>query len=126
MATLQKLGDKAQCPVNTGKMRIGRASDNEIIIDDDAVSSHHAVITVRPSPVDGSSKEYLIEDLESTNKTYVNNNVISRHSLCDGDIIRIGRTRLKFSTKQFIPPKTDFEKTQNLSSNRLTNFLFFK
>ena len=126
MATLQKIGDKAQCPVNTGKMRIGRASDNEIIIDDDAVSSHHAVITAQSSSVDSSTKEYVIEDLESTNKTYVNNNVISRHSLSDGDIIRIGRTRLKFSTQQFIAPKADFEKTQALSSNRLTNFLFLK
>ena len=123
MATLQKLGDEAQCPINLTTMRIGRAQDNEIIIEDDAVSGHHAVITVQDSDQKNQEKVYLIEDLESTNNTFVNNKEISRQQLKDGDIIRIGRIRLKFSTKEYVPPKEDLQKTQKLNKF-IHGFLF--
>ena len=123
MATLQKLGDEAECPINLAKMRIGRAQDNEIIIEDDAVSGHHAVITVENSNLKNQDKKYSIEDLQSTNNTFVNNKEISRQELKDGDIIRIGRIRLKFSTKEYVPPKQDLQKTQKLNKF-IHGFLF--
>ena len=48
MATLQKLGDEAKCLLDQEQMRIGRAPDNEIIVEDDTVSGYHAMITIRP------------------------------------------------------------------------------
>lgn len=128
MATLQKVGDKAQCPIYMPKMRIGRAPDNEIIIEDDAVSGYHAVIhlTKAQSKEGNETETYIIEDLGSTNKTFVNNKEITSHQLVEGDVIRLGRTRLKFSAKNYVPPKDDFQKTQKLSGNRLSNFFFPK
>lgn len=123
MATLQKLGDEAQCPINLDRMRIGRAQDNEIIIEDDAVSGHHAIITVSESEKKNQDKIYSIEDLKSTNNTFVNNKEITRQELKDGDIIRIGRIRLKFSTKEYVPPQEDLQKTQKLNKF-IHGFLF--
>lgn len=126
MATLQKLGNEALCPLNLSSMRIGRLSDNEIVIEDDSVSGHHALIVKRQSEQDKSVEEFFIEDLSSTNSTFVNNKEIKAHQLKEGDIIRIGRTRLKFSTKQFQAPQQDFQKTQKLSKSSIMGFLFPK
>ena len=69
----------------------GRASDNRAVLDaDDFVSSHHARIE---STRDG----VWIVDLDSTNGTWVNDEQMSgRLRLQDGDIVRIGRTELRF------------------------------
>lgn len=125
MATLQRLGDEALCPINLNQMRIGRAADNEIIIEDDAVSGHHALISMKPAEA-GGGKEFFIEDLGSTNHTFVNNKEIKRQQLNEGDIIRIGTTRLKFSTKEYTPPQEDFQETRKLSGSVLSSFLFKK
>lgn len=126
MATLQKLGDQAQCPINTDRLGLGRAADNEIIIEDDTISGHHAVVIVRGANNDGEGKSYILTDLNSTNKTYVNNKEITRQQLQEGDIIRLGRVRLKFSLQEYIPPQTEFDKTQKLSVFRVPNFLLMK
>ncbi len=115
MATLQKLGDESLYLLNSSHMRIGRATDNEIVLDDESVSAYHALITIRKSPDKEGTKEYIIEDLESTNKTFINSKLVSSYRLHDGDIIRVGLVRLKFSTKEYIPPKNDFSKTTRLS-----------
>ena len=73
MATLQRMGDEAQCPINLLKMKIGRGSDNDIIIEDDAVSGQHALIVVEPAQSGEGASDYILEDLDSTNHTYVNN-----------------------------------------------------
>ncbi|MGD8591415.1 MAG: FHA domain-containing protein [Gammaproteobacteria bacterium] len=127
MATLQKLGNEALCPLNLSNMRIGRSSDNEIVIEDDAVSGHHARITRQKAQGNQQDEEFVLEDLSSTNCTFVNNQEIKSHSLKDGDIIRIGRTRLKFSTKEYqAPAQQDFQKTQKLSKTSIMGFLFSK
>jgi two-component system cell cycle response regulator len=69
--------------------QIGRSSKNELPIDQESVSRHHARIL----PV---SRAYFIEDLGSTNGTYVNDVLVTRHQLKDGDQIKIGRSILKF------------------------------
>ena len=108
-------------------MRIGRSSDNEIVIEDDAVSGHHARIVRRKAEGEQPADEFVLEDLSSTNCTFVNNKEIKSHSLKDGDIIRLGRTRLKFSTKEYeAPPQQDFQKTQKLSKTSIMGFLFSK
>jgi pSer/pThr/pTyr-binding forkhead associated (FHA) protein len=126
MATLQKLGDDAKCLLNQEQMRIGRSPDNEIIIEDEAVSGHHALITIRPLAHNESQIEYIIEDLNSTNKTFVNNMQISRHTLKEGDIVRVGNTRLKFSTKNYTPPQTQFDQTQKLDPKKPQGYIFPK
>ena len=68
---------------------IGRLPDNGIIIDNPTVSSHHARVVQ-----EGDS--FFVEDLESTNGTYVNELPISRRTLKDGDVVLIGKHRLEF------------------------------
>ena len=126
MATLQRLGDEAMCPINLLKMKIGRGPDNDIVIEDDAVSGQHAQILVEPAQDENGAATYVVEDLDSTNHTYVNNKEIKSHTLVDGDIIRLGTTRLKFSTREYTPPQEDFQKTRKLSGSKLSSFLFSK
>ena len=115
MATLQRLGDEFKCLLDRVQMRIGRASDNEIIVNDETVSSYHALITIRPAQQNDKIREYILEDLNSTNQTFVNNKSVARHLLQEGDIIRVGNTRLKFSTKRYISPNKKYQQTQKLN-----------
>jgi pSer/pThr/pTyr-binding forkhead associated (FHA) protein len=126
MATLQKLGDQAQCPINAEELKIGRAPDNDIIIEDDSVSGYHAIVTTKSPPGPGCSGPYTINDLKSTNKTFVNNKEISSQELVDGDIIRLGRIRLKYSTKEYFEPQEELDKTIELKKSKIPNFLFMK
>ena len=65
---------------------IGRLSDNALVIDNPAVSGHHAVVFR-----DGDA--FVIEDLGSTNGTFVNTKRVSRHRLRDGDAVRVGKSQ---------------------------------
>ncbi|MEL4356768.1 MULTISPECIES: FHA domain-containing protein FhaB/FipA [unclassified Luteococcus] len=77
------------CPLE-GVMGIGRAPSSTIVIDDDFSSSRHAIL--RPD-ADGS---WVLEDLNSTNGTYVNAVQITQPTrVGPGDLIRIGRTQLR-------------------------------
>lgn len=77
-------------------LSLGRDSTNDILIDNTVVSSKHAIITVEPPPESGGGPQYYIEDLNSTNSTYVNGKDITRHKLVHDDVIRIGWNNFKF------------------------------
>ncbi|MFM1855235.1 MAG: hypothetical protein RLZ83_544 [Pseudomonadota bacterium] len=67
---------------------IGRKPHNDIVIDHLAVSSQHAVLRA-------DDEELWIEDLKSTNGTYVNGQAVSRRRLWQGDVIELGKVRLE-------------------------------
>ena len=70
--------------------RIGRGQDNDIVLDMDNVSRHHAV-------VESTDDGFVVRDNNSTNGTYINDLEISdRRQLANGDLIKIGGTILKF------------------------------
>jgi pSer/pThr/pTyr-binding forkhead associated (FHA) protein len=69
---------------------IGRLQDNLIVIDSPGVSSHHAYIF-------RSANDLVIEDLQSTNGTFVNGKRISRCKLADGDVVGVGKHTLVFN-----------------------------
>ena len=72
------------------EITIGRSANNDILISDNFVSHHHAVIFLR-------NNLYVIEDLGSRNHTYVNDRRLNgRAYLKDGDLIRIGFLTLRF------------------------------
>lgn len=75
--------------LGTEPVSIGRGSDNTMVLDNDSVSRKHAVI--RPL-----GDNWIIEDLDSTNGTYVNDNSVRSHVLRKGDQIKIGDTILKY------------------------------
>ena len=77
-------------------LRIGRDPDSDIFIDNTVVSNDHAVIEVKSDPQSGGAPEYYIEDLKSTNSTFVNDEKITRHKLKHNDMIRVGWNHFKF------------------------------
>jgi len=76
--------------LQTGALSIGRAGDNDLHIVDNTVSSYHARIFT-----------YLnasyIEDLGSTNGTYLNGKRIEKHTLRAGDIVKLGKHEFEIS-----------------------------
>ena len=71
---------------------IGRLPDNTIVIDSPAASGHHACAALE-------GQDFVLEDLESTNGTFVNDARVSRHTLRNGDVIRIGDYTLEFDAR---------------------------
>ena len=126
MAYLLLLGSGERCALNESQIGIGRAPDNEIALNDESVSIYHAHIVTETSDQDENKVEYYIEDLGSTNKTYVNNKVVQHSLLKNGDVIRVGNTRLKFSTAEYVPPPPDLKKTQELKKVEVSDFLYTK
>ncbi len=78
-----------EVPVGAQVVKIGRVPDNTILIDNPAVSSHHARIF-------RDADNFILEDLQSTNGTQVNGQLVSRHTLKNGDVIGIGKHTLVF------------------------------
>jgi pSer/pThr/pTyr-binding forkhead associated (FHA) protein len=68
---------------------LGRRPYNDIVIDNLAVSGEHAVIQMAGSDV-------VIEDLNSTNGTYVNGKAVKKQVLASGDFIEVGKYKIKF------------------------------
>lgn len=71
------------------KTTLGRRPYNDVVIDNLAVSGEHAVLQMTGS-------EVFLEDLNSTNGTYVNGKAVKRHQLHNGDAIEIGKYKIKF------------------------------
>ena len=68
---------------------LGRRPYNDIVIENLAVSGEHAVLTMKDGKV-------TIEDLRSTNGTFVNGRAIQKHELLHGDLLDIGRYKIRF------------------------------
>ena len=84
---------------------IGRLPDNDVRIDNPAVSGHHSLII-------NILNDSFLEDLNSTNGTYVNGKLIKKHALQHSDVITIGHHQLRFSDQQVPETEQDeFEKT---------------
>jgi len=89
---------------------IGRLPDNDVRIDNPAVSGHHSLVI-------NILNDSFLEDLNSTNGTYVNGKLIKKHALQHGDVITIGHHQLRFSEEQLPATEQDeFEKTMVITS----------
>lgn len=75
--------------LNKENITIGRKPDNDIHIDNLAVSGHHAVVHTL-------FNQAFLEDLNSTNGTLVNSEPIAKRALKDGDVVTIGKHELKY------------------------------
>src|SRR6187399_1189337 len=81
-----------ECAVGTSPISIGRLPDNNIVIDNPAVSGRHARVYREGS-------HYVLEDLKSTNGTFVNDKPVARHTLLEGDVVLVGKHTLLFTQK---------------------------
>ena len=85
-------------------LSIGRKSGNDIHIDDLAVSGNHAkILTVL--------NDSFIEDLDSTNGTFIGDNKITRHALQNGESIVVGKHELKYINESATDDEGEFEQT---------------
>lgn len=76
---------------------IGRAKDNDIVLNDRRVSRKHAFVTFEGNDlklVDGSIENGRL--VRSVNHVFVNGNVVLEHKLIEGDVIKIGESSLAF------------------------------
>ena len=87
------------------RMTIGRRASNDIQIDNLAISGEHAaVVTIL--------NDSFLEDLNSTNGTLVNGQPIKKHFLKNGDVVELGKYKLKYVADQAPQIEAaDFEKT---------------
>jgi pSer/pThr/pTyr-binding forkhead associated (FHA) protein len=94
--------------LNKERMTIGRKASNDVQIDNLAISGEHAaVVTIL--------NDSFLEDLNSTNGTLVNGQPAKKHFLKNGDLIELGKYKLKYVAEQVQHVEaTDFEKTMVL------------
>lgn len=85
---------------------LGRRPYNDIVIDSLALSGEHALLKMTGSDV-------ILEDLDSTNGTYVNGKPIKQHQLSHNDTIEVGKHKIKFLSE---PAGAGFDKTMIIRS----------
>jgi len=89
--------------ITKDKTTLGRRPYNDIVIDNLAVSGEHAVLQMVGS-------EVFIEDLNSTNGTYINGKAVKKQLLTHNDTVEIGKYKIKFMVEDGV----DYEKTMIL------------
>jgi pSer/pThr/pTyr-binding forkhead associated (FHA) protein len=88
---------------------LGRRPYNDIVIDNLAVSGEHAVLQM-------TGNEVYLEDLNSTNGTYVNGKAVKKQLLQNSDTVEIGKYKIKYINEVAGPT---FEKTMILKAGAL-------
>ncbi|MBL8330455.1 MAG: FHA domain-containing protein [Rubrivivax sp.] len=89
--------------VTKDKTTLGRRPYNDIVIDNLAVSGEHAVLQMMGNDV-------YIEDLNSTNGTYINGKAVKKQLLANNDTVEIGKYKIKYLAGD----ASDYEKTMVL------------
>ena len=89
--------------ITKDKTTLGRRPYNDMVIDNLAVSGEHAVLQMVGNDV-------FIEDLNSTNGTYINGKAIKKQLLAHNDTVEIGKYKIKYLTDD----GGDYEKTMIL------------
>lgn len=85
--------DPVEFDLGGAVISVGRASDNDVIIDDPEVSRHHCQIKLQHGA-------YALADLGSRNGSLVNGQPVSEMALGPGDLIRIGSTEIEFQVRE--------------------------
>jgi len=93
-----------QIVLKQGDMNIGRRPGSEILLDNMAVSGNHAsIFTI--------GEDSFVQDLNSTNGTFVNNKRVAKHHLDNGDVVTIGNHSLTYLNEKASKSGPDFAKT---------------
>lgn len=98
-------GINSEFVLSRERTTIGRHANNDIVLNDKAVSGKHAaIVTV--------GEDLILEDLKSTNGTQVNGEAITRYPLMHGDVISLGRVSIKYLSQE--EPDAGLDRTQVL------------
>ena len=87
------------------RVTIGRAQENDIHLTEPSVSRHHAVVYL-------SEGKPIVEDLESSNGTFVNDEEVKKALLKSGDSLRVGKAPLQFVQEDEVEKQLDIKDTQ--------------
>ena len=94
--------------ITKDKTTLGRRPYNDIVIDNLAVSGEHAVLQMVGADV-------FIEDLNSTNGTYINGKAVKKQLLAHNDTVEVGKYKIKY----MVEDGTDYEKTMIMKPGTL-------
>jgi pSer/pThr/pTyr-binding forkhead associated (FHA) protein len=111
-----------KCPLDQPRLRIGRSPECDIFIDDAVVSTEHAVIERIESTDSKETADYYLEDRNSTNGTFLNDEKTTRQKLRHNDIIRIGWVSFKFIDET----KADPAKTAKIHKSWIPGVFYTK
>jgi len=113
----EKDGSTKEYHFTEGPISIGRAADNKFLLPDKMVSRQHAVILCT------DKGKWIIEDLDSTSKTYLNDKAIHKSEIKAGDCIRIAEFTIEFdpeeqvkTTKEISDADTTFDVEAGLAT----------
>jgi pSer/pThr/pTyr-binding forkhead associated (FHA) protein len=95
---------------------IGRTTDNAVVIDSPGVSSHHACVFREGGLL-------LVEDLQSTNGTFLNGRRVSRHVLRHGDVVQVGGYELVLDESEIMEAGAAADVELAASDNGATVFI---
>lgn len=98
--------------ITKDKTTLGRRPYNDIVIDNLAVSGEHAVLQMVGADV-------FIEDLNSTNGTYINGKAIKKQLLAHNDTVEIGKYKIKY----LVDESGEYEKTMIMRPAAATSSL---
>ena len=79
-------------PLRKDRTTLGRLPDNDIVFENMVVSGHHCAFDLK------GVADVFVEDLHSTNGTYIDGKMIRRQMLHDGDVIAIGKFRIQYQS----------------------------
>src|SRR5882762_10303180 len=94
--------------ITKDKTTLGRRPYNDIVIDNLAVSGEHAVMQM-------TGQDLFIEDLNSTNGTYINGKAVKKQLLSHNDTIEIGKYKIKYLVNDGV----EYEKTMIMKPGQM-------
>ena len=106
--------------IKQSALKFGRTSDNQIQIDDLAVSNEHAQVTLEKD--NQGVTAYFLEDLGSTNGSFVNEIKIEKRQLHHKDTLRIGWNMFTFIDEN----EVNLEKTSEIKKSWIPGVYFTK
>ena len=105
------LEGRRHVPLAKPVVTIGRALDNDVVIDDQRVSRHHAQLRLRQGC-------YVLYDTGSSGGTLVNNQPVSEVVLNAGDVISLAGAQIIFGEDTPTPPQPPVQKDDTLPSGK--------
>ncbi len=106
--------------IDLSVLKLGRTADNQVQIDDLAVSNEHAQIICETG--DNGEVAYFLEDLGSTNGSFINETKIKKQQLHHKDSLRIGWNIFTFIDEN----EVDLEKTSEIKKSWIPGVYYSK
>ena len=105
-----------QIVLKQGDMNVGRRPGSDILLDNMAVSGNHAsIFTI--------GEDSFVQDLNSTNGTFVNNKRVAKHHLTNGDTVNIGNHSLTYHNEKAVKSGSDLAKTVIINPHKQEEML---